>query len=116
MKLPDWLYPVVCDTATGSLSYDNYSGNWGRHSVSASYDATELFYSETASSLQGGTPRLVYSLAQSRIGETPLYYSFNSEYVSMARIDTDGDREIDQGLNRFDVNPTLRVPSTSCRT
>ncbi|AMY12575.1 Organic solvent tolerance protein [Luteitalea pratensis] len=88
----------------------NLSGNWGRQSVSASYDTTELFYSETASSLQGGTPRLAYSLAQSRIGETPLYYSFNSEYVSMARLDTDGDREIDQGLNRFDVNPTLRVP------
>ncbi len=69
----------------------NLSGNWGRQSVSASYDTTELFYSETASSLQGGTPRLTYSLAQSRIGETPLYYSFNSEYVSIARIDTDGD-------------------------
>ena len=69
----------------------NLSGNWGRQSVSATYDTTELFYSETASSLQGGTPRLAYSLAQSRIGETPLYYSFNSEYVSIARIDTDGD-------------------------
>ena len=85
-------------------------GNWGRQSVSATYDTTELFYSDTASSLQGGTPRLSYSLAQSRIGETPLYYSFNSEHVSIARIDTDGPREVDQSLNRFDLNPTLRVP------
>jgi hypothetical protein len=30
VKLPDWLYPLVCDTATGALSYDNYSGHWGR--------------------------------------------------------------------------------------
>ena len=30
VRLPDWLYPLVCDTATGALSYDNYSGNWGR--------------------------------------------------------------------------------------
>jgi hypothetical protein len=30
VRLPDWLYPLICDTATGALSYDNYSGNWGR--------------------------------------------------------------------------------------
>ena len=30
VKLPGWLYPVVCDTATGSLRYDNYNGSWGR--------------------------------------------------------------------------------------
>jgi hypothetical protein len=29
VKLPDWLYPVVCDTATGELLYDNYNGLWG---------------------------------------------------------------------------------------
>ena len=30
VKLPDWLYPVACDTATGQLRYDNYGGSWGR--------------------------------------------------------------------------------------
>ena len=30
VKLPGWLYPVVCDTATGSLRYDNYNESWGR--------------------------------------------------------------------------------------
>ena len=30
VRLPDWLYPVVCDTATGTLAYDNYAGAWGR--------------------------------------------------------------------------------------
>lgn len=29
VKLPDWLYPVVCDTATGTLHFDNYEGRWG---------------------------------------------------------------------------------------
>lgn len=29
VKLPDWLYPVVCDTTKGELHYDNYSGSWG---------------------------------------------------------------------------------------
>ena len=30
VKLPDWLYPVVVDLATGQLRYDNYGGSWGR--------------------------------------------------------------------------------------
>jgi hypothetical protein len=29
VQLPDWRYPVVCDTATGQLKYDNYEGQWG---------------------------------------------------------------------------------------
>jgi hypothetical protein len=29
VQLPDWQYPVVCDTATGKLHYDNFSGRWG---------------------------------------------------------------------------------------
>lgn len=29
VELPDWLYPVVCNTATGELQYDNFGGRWG---------------------------------------------------------------------------------------
>jgi hypothetical protein len=29
VKLPGWLYPVVCDTTNGELRYDNYAGAWG---------------------------------------------------------------------------------------
>ena len=29
VKLPGWLYPVVCDVKTGELRYDNYNGSWG---------------------------------------------------------------------------------------
>ena len=29
VKLPDWLYPVVIDTVTGQVAYDNYGGCWG---------------------------------------------------------------------------------------
>ena len=29
VKLPGWLYPVVCDTATGSVRFDNYNQQWG---------------------------------------------------------------------------------------
>lgn len=29
VQLPGWQYPLVCDTATGQLRYDNYEGRWG---------------------------------------------------------------------------------------
>jgi hypothetical protein len=29
VKLPGWLYPVACDTATGAVKFDNYNGAWG---------------------------------------------------------------------------------------
>jgi hypothetical protein len=29
VNLPDWVYPVVCNTATGQMQYDNYNGRWG---------------------------------------------------------------------------------------
>ena len=29
-KLPDWYYPIVVDTQTGAISYDNYNGSWGK--------------------------------------------------------------------------------------
>ena len=29
VRLPGWLYPVVIDTGSGQLRYDNYGGAWG---------------------------------------------------------------------------------------
>jgi hypothetical protein len=29
VRLPDWKYPVVIDTASGTLRYDNFQGHWG---------------------------------------------------------------------------------------
>ena len=29
VRLPDWTYPVVIDTNTGQVRYDNYNGYWG---------------------------------------------------------------------------------------
>ena len=27
--LTDWIYPIVCDTNTGSIEFDNHLGKWG---------------------------------------------------------------------------------------
>jgi hypothetical protein len=32
VEFPGWLYPVVCDTTTGELKYDNFNGRWGDES------------------------------------------------------------------------------------
>ncbi len=29
VQLPDWRYPVVCDTTTGAVQFDNFNGHWG---------------------------------------------------------------------------------------
>ena len=29
VQLPGWQYPVVIDTLTGAIRYDNFSGHWG---------------------------------------------------------------------------------------
>ena len=29
VKLPEWIYPVVCDTNNGELHFDNFNGSWG---------------------------------------------------------------------------------------
>ena len=29
VQLPDWVYPIVCDTASGELKFDNFGGRWG---------------------------------------------------------------------------------------
>ncbi len=29
VQLPDWVYPVVCNIATGQLKFDNFNGRWG---------------------------------------------------------------------------------------
>jgi hypothetical protein len=29
VRLPDWRYPLICNTTSGELHYDDYGGTWG---------------------------------------------------------------------------------------
>ena len=69
VKLPGWLYPVACDTATGTLRYDNYEGRWGSpehldrfvqaYAVErAKLEARKKGYTVSEQSLEDGSIRL----------------------------------------------------------
>jgi len=32
VQLPGWRYPVVCQTETGQVKFDNFNGRWGEQS------------------------------------------------------------------------------------
>jgi hypothetical protein len=32
VQLPDWVYPVVANLATGELKFDDFNGRWGDRS------------------------------------------------------------------------------------
>ena len=89
------------------------SGNWAGVSLTGNYRRDELFYSTTASTLNGQTPVVSANLSSRRLGRSPFYVAFNSEvgrilYASHAEID--GVEAVDdRSLGRFDLSPTLRA-------
>ena len=69
IKLPDWVFPVVCDLPTGTIHYDNYQGHWGdqkhldkfvqTYSIEkATLEARCKGYSVTEQSLSDGSIKL----------------------------------------------------------
>ena len=69
VQLPRWRYPVVCDTDSGTVHYDNYGGHWGeqaqldkliqRYAVEKSVlEARKQGHSVTEQSLADGSIKL----------------------------------------------------------
>ena len=56
-------------------------------------------------------PRVNISRPERPIAGSPVYFGVGGEYVTLLRsTENDGVKAHDQGLSRFDVAPTLRVP------
>ena len=90
----------------------NVTGSWGAYTLSGTADFSETFFGAKDASLYGAGPRVGFDQAERVIGNSPIYYAFTSEYANLLRNTRFGDQEIDSGLTRFDVNPTVRVPFT----
>lgn len=74
VQLPDWTYPAVCDTATGTVHYDNFSGRWGDQKhldaflqayavCRATAEARRRGHSVTEQQLADGSIKLVIQVA-----------------------------------------------------
>ena len=94
----------------------NIAGSWGTYQLSGTFDANETFFGYESATLWGGGPRVSFGQGQQEIPGTPFYYSFDTEYVRLLRRTTfnlGGDEsQIDAGLHRLDISPTLQIPFT----
>lgn len=77
VKLPDWLYPAVVDTATGQIHYDNYNGAWGNYEhmnkfiqlyavEKARLEARKRGHTVTEQALPGGSVKLTITVGGAR--------------------------------------------------
>lgn len=90
----------------------NVTGAWGAWNLSGTYNVNELFFTSTDSTIDGFLPRIAFNRAPRKIGASPIYWSFGSDYSNILRTYKSGTREVEQGLERFDFSPQLRVPFT----
>ena len=88
----------------------NVSGTWGANSLSFTYNRNQVFFNDTDSTLTGNVPRVLYSRAARKIGPTPLYFSAGGEYARLLRTDEFGGIVNEQGLDRIDFGPSVRLP------
>jgi hypothetical protein len=69
VQLPGWNYPIVCNTESGQVSYDNYNGHWGEQKhldkflqgyavEKAKIEALKKGHSVSETSLQDGLIRV----------------------------------------------------------
>lgn len=74
VELPGWQYPVVIDTGSGKISYDNFGGRWGEQRQfdafiqsyaveKARIEARKRGHSVTEQKLPDGSVKLTIELA-----------------------------------------------------
>lgn len=73
VQLPNWRYPLVCQTETGKLLLDNYGGRWGEQALldrflqryaveKASLEARKQGYDVAEQALADGSIKLTIQL------------------------------------------------------
>jgi hypothetical protein len=91
----------------------NLSGSWNAYSVSVTADQNDYFSNATSFQTSGSLPRVSFTRSETPIRKLPIYFGVNGEYVTLVRnITREEVKTSDQGLTRFDVNPSVRVPFT----
>src|SRR6185503_18150544 len=71
----------------------------------------DYFYTATSLTTYGALPRVSISRPERPIAGSSVYFGVGGEYVTLLRSSENNDvKSQDQGLSRFDVAPTLRIP------
>ncbi len=91
----------------------NVSGSWQFFNASLSATRSEQFYNDTQSLVSGNLPSLTASVSSRRLGRLPVYFAMQSEASRVLYTNKDGDTEVDLGLSKIDLTPTLRAPITN---
>jgi LPS-assembly protein len=79
--------------------------------IAATADRNDFFNTATSLTSYGALPRVNVSRPERPIAGSPIYFGVGGEYVTLLRsTENDGVKANDQGLSRFDVAPTLRLP------
>jgi LPS-assembly protein len=91
----------------------NLTGVWGAQSISVTAERNELFTNDTSFTTNGTLPRVTVTRSEHPIAGSPIYFGVGGDFVTIQRSNTSGDvKSQDQGLTKFEVNPTVRVPFT----
>jgi LPS-assembly protein len=91
----------------------NLSGAWSDLSLSVTADRNDYFNNATSFQTNGSMPRVTITRNESAFKGWPIYFGVNGEYVTLVRnVTRDDVKTSDQGLTRFDVSPSVRVPFT----
>ncbi len=95
----------------------NITGSWREYVLSGTMDRIDYFDTLGGTNritTSGGLPRITFSRGERAIGKSPIYFGFGSEYVTLVRrAGEEGEKaDVDRGLTRLDVTPTVRVPFT----
>ncbi|MGH9410243.1 MAG: LPS-assembly protein LptD [Vicinamibacterales bacterium] len=90
----------------------NLTGNWGANGLSVATNRSEVFVDQNDSTVVGSLPRVDFTRAEKQLGDLPIYVGSTSEWATLIRTEKSATTTIDQGLTRFDVFPTVRVPFT----
>jgi LPS-assembly protein len=87
------------------------TGTIGQYQIGAAVERNDTFYSATSHITNGNLPRFTISRPERPLIGRRLYFGVSGEGVTLLRRTIRNDVTTqDQGLSRFEVNPTLRMP------
>jgi lipopolysaccharide assembly outer membrane protein LptD (OstA) len=91
----------------------NLSGAWGRDSISATFDRSDMFSGDVLDRTNGVRPRLSYRRSPTQIAGLPIYFATSTDAASLTRGEAVGtDHAIEYSLSRYDFTPSISFPFT----